>query len=296
MRQIRRPTIAPCRFTATVLAFASILGLSGAPALAQDKPELPRPSPLGRVEQRVGLTDFSVVYSSPGVKGRKIWGELVPYDELWRTGANMATKLEASRDFTFGGTAVPAGAYALYTIPGKKRWTVLLNSKATSPGTRGYDEKNNVASVTVKPESAPMRERMTFLFSNTTDDATRLDLEWEKRRVSIPITVDTAAQVRANIDEALGEAWRPHFASARWLLDNHGDLETALGYVNTSIEIKPTWWNHWVKAQILVKQGRPADAIASAEQATNLGQGDEIFDGFFKENVATAIADWKKKL
>ena len=208
----------------------------------------------------------------------------------------MATKLEASRDFTFGGTAVPAGAYALYTIPGKKHWTVLLNSKATSPGTRGYDEKHNVKSVTVKSESAPFRERMTFLFSNTTDDATRLDLEWEKRRVSIPITVDTAAQVHANIDEALGEAWRPHFASARWLLDNDGDLETALGYVDTSIEIKPTWWNPWVKAQILAKDGRPADAIASAEQATNLGQGDEIFDGFFKENVAKAIADWKKKL
>src|SRR6185436_3214410 len=103
-----------------------------------------------------------------------------------RTGANAATKLDASRDFTFGGTAVPAGTYALYTIPGKKSWTVILNSNWKTGGTNGYDEKNDVARVSVKPASAPERERLVFLFSDTANDSTRLDLEWEKLRVSVP--------------------------------------------------------------------------------------------------------------
>lgn len=281
------------RFVVRAAAIAGTLALSFA-AFAQSAPELPQLSPKARVEQRVGLTDFAVEYSSPGVKGRKIWGGLVPYDELWRTGANAATKLEASRDFTFGGKPVPAGTYALYTIPGKSSWTVLLNTNANAAGTRGYDEKNDVVRVTVKPETAPPCERMTFLFTNTTDDGSRLDLEWAKLRVSVPLTVDTRAEVRANIEKAIDEAWRPHFASARWLLDHGGDLDQALAYINTSISIKSTWWNNWVKAQVLAKQGKAADAVAAAEQAQALGKDDPVFEGFFKGQVAKAIAEWKK--
>ncbi len=262
---------------------------------AQAAPELPQPSPKARIEQRVGLTDFAVDYSSPGVKGRKIWGGLVPYDQLWRTGANAATTLKASRDFTFGGTAVPAGTYSVFTIPGKETWTVILNTNTKVAATQGYEQKDDVARVSVKPESAPLRERLAFQFSDTTDDTTRLDLDWEKLRVSVPITVGTAAQARANIDKALDDAWRPHFASARWLLDNNGDLTQALGYIDTSIAIKSTWWNNWVKAQILAKQGHTADAVAAAEQAQVLGSGDQVYEGFFKGEVAKAMAEWKKK-
>ena len=264
-------------------------------AAAQVAPELPQPSPKARVEQRVGLTDFAVDYSSPGVKARKIWGSLVPYDQLWRTGANAATTLKASRDFTFGGTAVPAGTYSVFTIPGKKTWTVILNTNLTVAATRGYDEKNDVARISVTPESAPFRERLAFQFSDTTDEATRLDIDWEKLRVSVPITVATTAQARANIDKALDDAWRPHFLSARWLLDSNGDLTQALGYIDTSIGIKSTWWNNWVKAQILAKQGHTAEAVAAAEQAQALGNGDPVYEGFFKDEMVKTIADWKKK-
>lgn len=279
-------------FTAT---FGMLLVLPMSRATAQAVPELPQPSPHAHVEQRVGLTDFAVDYSSPGVKGRKIWGGLVPFDQLWRTGANAATTLKASRDFTFGGTAVPAGTYAVFTVPGKKTWTVILNTNTKVAATIGYDQKDDVARVSVAPNSAPLRERLAFLFADTTDDSTRLDLEWEKLRVSVPVTVDTTTQARVNIDKALDDAWRPHFASARWLLDNNGDLAQALGYIDTSIGIKPTWWNNWVKAQILAKQGRTAEAVAAAEQAQVLGNGDQVFEGFFKGEVAKAIAEWKKK-
>lgn len=278
---------------ALVVAGLTAVALPAADA-QQGLPELPQLSPPARVDQRVGLTDFTVKYSSPAVKDRKVWGELVPYDQVWRTGANAATTLQASRDFRFGGTPVPAGTYALFTIPGKSRWTVILNSAATA-SVNDYDATKDVARITVKPGSAAYRERLTFLFADTTDDTTSLDLEWEKRRVSIPIAVDTATQAMANIDTTLNDSWRPHFASARYLLDNGGDLGRALTLIDTSIAIKATWWNHWVRAQILAKQGRTADALAAGAQAQQLGAGDRVYENFFKEQVATTLAGWRKK-
>ena len=260
----------------------------------QGPPDLPALSPAARVDQRVGLTDFSVKYSSPAVKDRKIWGALVPYDTLWRTGANAPTTLQASRDFRFGGQPVPAGTYALYTIPNKSKWTVILNSAATA-SLNDYDEKKDVVRIFVKPGSTSDRERLTFLFSDTTDDATNLDLEWENRKVSIPISVDTKTQAMANIDATLNDAWRPHYLSARYLLDNGGDLGRALALSDGSIAIKPTWSNTWVRAQVLAKQGRNADAIAEADRTQKLGAGDRVYENFFKEQVTTTVAGWKKK-
>lgn len=277
-----------------VLTAAAVLAIAPAAIAQQTPPELPQASPGASVTQQVGLTKFTVTYSSPAVKGRTIWGELVPYDELWRTGANLATQLEATRDFSFGGAKVPAGTYALYTIPGKTSWTVILNKNPNAGGTRGYDQKNDVARITVTPTQSPARERLTFLFADTTEDSSRLDLEWDTLRVSVPLKVETAQQAMTNIDKALADAWRPHFASARYLLDSGGDLKTALGYIDTSIAIKSTWWNNWVKAQILAKQGKKAEAVVAAEQAQKLGQGDEVYEGFFKEQVGKSIADWKK--
>jgi hypothetical protein len=276
------------------LSFATSL-LTAAPAvLAQQSPEIPQPSPHARVEQRVGLTDISVDYSSPGVKGRAIWGGVVAYDKPWRTGANAATKLTASRDFTFGGKHVPAGTYALYTIPGKASWTVALNSGLDAWGNEGFETKKDVARITLKPAAAPMRERMAFVFDNTTDNGTTLDLEWEKLRVAIPIAVDTKNEVMTSIHKAIDDAWRPHFAAARYLLDNGGDLKQAMQYIDQSIAIKPTWWNNWVRAQILHKKGKNPDAIASAEKAAQLGKGDRVFEGIYKADVTKATSEWKK--
>lgn len=278
-------------FRTAVRVIAISAALLGATASAQ---EVPAASPKARVEQQVGVTNFAVDYSSPAVKGRKIWGALVPYDQPWRTGANAMTKLTASRDFMFGDKKVPAGTYGLYTIPGKNSWTVALNSKSDSWGAPAPDPKNDVARITVKPQQSQMRERMTFIFSDTTDDASRLDLEWEKVRLPIPLKVDTKAHVMASIDQATSEAWRPHFTSARYLLENNGDLGKALQYADTSIAIKPTWWNNWIRAQILAKQGKKQDAVAAAQKAQELGKGDRVFDGFFKPQVEKAVAEWKK--
>jgi hypothetical protein len=263
------------------------------PAIAQQSLEVPAPSVKARVEQRVGITDFSVDYSSPAVRERKIWGGLVPYDKVWRTGANASTKLTASRDFTFGDTAVPKGTYSVFTLPGPSSWTVILNKKADASAGE-YDQKEDAARVTVTPATSDARERMTFLFSDTTDNATRLDLEWERLRVSVPIKVDTGAQVKAGIEKTLADSWRPHYQSGRYLIESGGDVDLALSYLDTSIGLKSTWTNNWWRAQALAKKGRTADAIAAGEKAVQLGKGDETFEQVFKADVEKTIDGWKK--
>jgi hypothetical protein len=256
--------------------------------------ELPQPSPHARVEQHVGLADLSIDYSSPAVKGRTIWGGLVPYDKPWRTGANAATKLTSSHEFNFGGKKIPAGSYALYTIPGKASWSVVLNSGLEAWGSDSYDTKKDIARVSAKPEATDNRERMTFSFDDTNDDGTQLVLNWEKVRVRVPITLDTKAQVKTNIDKSIADAWRPHYAAARYLLENNGDIDQALTYADQSIAIKSGWNNNWLRAQILNKKGRAADAAAAADKAAQLGKGDRIYEGYYRAEVTKAAADWKK--
>jgi hypothetical protein len=290
MRFMTRTTL-PFTF-ALCLAVLAVLG--GAQTVAaQAAPELPAPSPKARVEQRVGLTDFAVDYSSPGVKGRVVFGGLLPYDKPWRTGANAATTLKASRDFTFGDKKVTAGTYAIYMIPGKAAWTVALSSQLEAWGNDAFDATKDVARITVKPTPIKSRERLTFLFSATTDDSVRLELEWEKVRIAIPLAVDTKAQAQANIDKAVDDAWRPQFTAARYLLDSGGDLSKALSLVDASIAVKSTWWNNWVRAQVLAKKGQLPDATVAAEKAQQLGQGDRVFEGFYKADIAKSVASWK---
>ena len=260
------------------------------PAMAQL--ELPAPSPAAKLTQRVGLTDVTVDYSSPGVKGRTVWGELVPWGTIWRTGANAATKITFSKDVTVGDKPVPAGTYAIVTLPTQKGWTFIL-SKATDLWSAGkaYDPKDDVARVEAKTTAIPHRERMTFIVSDAADTGASLDLEWEKLRISVPIGTHTAKQALANIDKELGGAWRPHLAAARYMMDTAKDLPKALEYAEKSIAIQATWFNNWVKADILHRQGKKADARKFAQVAWDLGNKDPSF--FFKSDVEKALKDWK---
>jgi hypothetical protein len=175
---------------------ASVFSLMAAVAVAQ-APAGPKPSPSAKVSQDIGTTTITVEYSSPGVKKRKVFTELAPAGKMWRTGANSSTKLTANKDITVGGKPVPAGTYSLLTIPGKT-WTVILNKDTTIGGNMDkYKESEDVARFTVAPKSIPSRERLTFLFSDFTDTGGNLDLEWEKVRVSIPITVSSEASANA---------------------------------------------------------------------------------------------------
>ena len=270
---------------------AAVVLLSRA-AAAQPAIETPAPSPKARVEQRVGITDVSIDYSSPGVKARKIWGDLVPYDKVWRAGANAPTKLTVSRDFTFGGTAVKAGSYSVFMTPGKKTWTVALNTDLTATQD-SHDDKIDVARAQVTPAALPaVRERVIYLFSDTQDDRTNLDLEWERVRIRVPIAIDTKALAGAGIEKALAAAWQPHATAASYYF-NAGDLARALTLVDKSIAIESNWRNEWLRAQIQGKKGNKGEATASANRALALSKGDANFKQNDQPNNDKTHTGWK---
>jgi hypothetical protein len=266
------------------------------PRQARADLELPRPSPNAKVTQQVGLTDVTVEYSCPGVKARKIWDGLVPYGKMWRTGANTATKITFSKDVTFADKPVPAGSYALFTIPAKGAWTVILNKNPNQPGTATeYKPELDLVRVQLTPKAAPFRERLAFIFSDTTDDKASLDLEWEKLRLSIPLGVGTSQQALANINNTLDNTWRAYANAARYMLETKKDYDAGLKYVDQSLALKEDWFNLWWKASLLAAKGSYKDAVATGEKAEALGG--KAGPGFFLESdVKKGLADWRKKV
>lgn len=273
-------------------AFVGVV-LSTAPVHAQQL-ELPRPSPLAKVSQFVGLTEVSLEYSSPAVKGRKVFGGILPLGELWRTGANAATKITFSKDVQLADKPVPAGTYAIFSIPTKDSWTVILNKNPNQGGTGQYKQDLDLLRVQIKPQTIPARERMTFLFSNTTESTTSLDLEWETVRISLPIKANTETQVAANIKALEEGSWRPYNSAARYLLESKKDPEQAMKLVERSLSLREDWFNVWTKAQLLAQKGKTAEACPLAKKAKALGEpAGEGF--FFAEDVKKAITEWKCK-
>jgi hypothetical protein len=274
--------------------FASATLVSALAGAARADLELPRPSPFAKVVQTVGLTDITVDYSSPGVKGRKIWGVVVPYDQMWRAGANNATKLTFSRDVTFAGKPVPAGSYAFFVIPTKGAWTVILNKKAEQNGVgRDYKEADDLLRVQVTPKAAPFRERLAYLVTDFNDDKASLDLEWDKLRLAIPITVQTSAQALANINNAIDNTWRTYANAARYMLENKKDYDAGMKYIDQSLALKEDWFNVWIKAQLQAAKGDLKDARVTGEHAYDLGKKSPMF--FLEGEIKKTLDDWKKK-
>jgi len=268
--------------------------LFAVPAFAQEV-ELPSLSPHASVSQTVGLTVVSVDYSSPAVRGRSVWGTVVPYNAVWRAGANMATKLTTSKDITIGTTSIPAGSYAIFAIPQKTgNWTVIINKDASQGGTDKYSKDLDIVRLDVKPEAIALREHLTFSFPSFTNDQGVLALDWEKVRVSIPFKVGTDAQVTASIQKLTDDSWRPFNSAARYELDQKKDYEAGIKLVDLSIARKETWFNTWTKAQLLVAKGNYKEAYPLAQKAQQLGE--QKPDGFFySAEVKAAVRDWKAK-
>ena len=267
------------------------IGVGYASPAAAQQLELPRPSPLAKVSQVVGITEIAVEYSSPAVKGRKVWGGIIPLGELWRTGANSATKVTFSKDVVIADKPVPAGTYALFTIPAKDSWTVILNKNPNQGGTGQYKQDLDQLRFTVRPVPNPHRERLTFVFADTSEAGTTLDLEWEKLRLPIAIKANTDAQVASNIKGLEDNSWRPYNAAARYLLESKKDYDHALQLVERSLSLHEDWFNLWTKAQLLAAQSRTTEACPLAQKAKGLGDKTESF--FAADDVKKALADWK---
>ena len=254
--------------------------------------QLPAPSSKASVMQTVGLTDITIDYSSPGVKGRTIFGGLVPYDAIWRTGANSATKITFSKDVTISGTKVSKGSYSIFTIPGKAEWTIIINKNASASASE-YKQSEDAVRVPAKAEVSPMRERMAFQVVDFDDSKATVSLEWDKVRVGFTVECATDEQALENIKSSLGGTWRTYNSAARYMLEKN-DYEAALKYANQSIQLSEEWFNVWVKASILSKMSKNKAAYDLAAKAKMLG--DKNPDGFFfKDQVEEALAKWPKQ-
>lgn len=254
------------------------------PSVIGEFPPTPQPSPAASVSQTVGITDIRVAYSSPGVKGRKVFGELVPFGEPWRTGANAPTTIELSRDVTIGGQSVPAGRYSIFTVPNTDKWKVILNKDPEGKGVFEHDARFDVAVVEVAPEEVPARERLAFSFFNTTDSGTELALEWDNVRVRLPIDVNTDQHVAQVMNETFQYAWRPMFTAARHYASK-GDVERAVTLFEQSIAVQPTFWNHFFLATTLEKKGDAEGAKKHAALAIELGKDEPVFDRAFRQRA-----------
>ena len=239
---------------------AGALVLAAVPATAQLPPlELPDASPAATIEQRIGLTDVTIQYHRPAVNKRKVWGELVPYDQVWRAGANMNTTIEFSSPVTIGGKQVPAGKYGLHMLPGEKDWSVILSSMSDAWGSFSYDEKEDVVRFKVDPKPADFEERLEYRFENPTDASADVVMQWEKLAVSFPIQVDTKAVVMASLQKQLRGlprfGWQAWNQAAQWALQHDADLGQALKWADQSVTTQKTFANLRTKAAILEKQG-----------------------------------------
>ena len=269
-----------------LLAFA----LCALPAVAQDL-KLPRPSHGAKVSATVGITEVSVDYSAPAVKGRAIWGALLPHGKVWRAGANQTTKLTLSTDALVGGKPVAAGTYGVFVIPSPTAYTFILNKDAGA-SEQSYKDASDVLRVQVMPQAIPARERLSYEILDATDDGATLALEWEKVRLAVPLKVDTQALVLAQIKALKGEDFRPYNNGARWLFEHKLEPALSLELVGRSIALKEDWQNQWTRAEILFAKGDKAGARAAALKAEELGKKTPG-DFFYADRVAKALAEWK---
>jgi len=230
---------------------------------------MPAPSPSTTVKQDFALSNIELSYSRPSVKGRTIFGDLVPFGKIWRTGANSATTITFGEDVTIGNTLVKAGKYGLFTIPDKTQWTIIVSKQTDVTGPAAYKQDQDVVRVTAQTVDLPFSvENFTIMLGNITSNTCDLWLMWDKTIVALPIKVDVESKVMKQIDDAMNKDNRPYFASAMYYMENNKDLNKALDWFNKAAEQNPqAFWVLHQKANCLAKLGKKAEAIATAQKS-----------------------------
>ena len=252
----------------------------------------PSPSPSASFTQMVGLTKISVDYSRPGVKGREIFGKLIPYGKVWRTGANGSTKFEISTDIMVEGQKLGAGKYAIMSFPEVGEWTIAF-SKNLGVNEGNYKVEEDALRVKVKTQEHSMTESFTISTSDIKPDAATMNIYWEKVKVALNIGVETDKNVEAAVAKQQNDAAGALQSGADYLASKNP--EKAMELVNKSIALKETFRNSWVKSQLLDKMGKPAEALELAQKAQTLGATDGSYQ-FFKDAIEKGITDLKAKV
>ncbi|HEY1582581.1 MAG TPA: DUF2911 domain-containing protein [Chthoniobacterales bacterium] len=260
-----------------LVALTSSLVVSPRLIAAKKELEFPAPSQHATITQRVGLTDISIDYSRPDIRGREIFGGLVPYDQVWRTGANSPTKIKFSEAVKIEGQDLPAGEYAFYTIPGKDEWTIIFSKNTKLWGAYGYKPDADALRVKVKPASLQNSiETFTIGLDDLKDNGATISLEWDKTRVPVSLTTNTVEKVNGEIQDALQHpgSLKPtfYYQAGSFYYDHDKDLEQAAKWVDKAIEMQQParYFLYYKKAQIEAKLGHNDAAKAAAEKSIEL--------------------------
>jgi len=256
--------------------------------IAQAQLRIPQISQAAKISQNIGLSEISISYHRPGVKGREIWGGLLPYDAVWRAGANEPTLITFNDDVTIDGKKLGTGTYRLVVIPSKTGdWTLIFNSETKNWGTV-YDAKYDSLKIMVKPENGMNEEWMSFSFTDLTPSSARVVLAWEKIRLSFKVETNILAKLQSSVGN-----WQLLNSAARFAVDNKMYLEEGLAWADRSIALDKNARNLQTKAELLAQTGKVNDAIVTAEEAVKIAKAKDP-----KANTSgleKMIADWKTK-
>ena len=300
----------------SISVFAILFVLSCAVA-AVAQVTLPRPSQKASVMQRIGVTDVTITYSRPPVKGRQIWGDplpgqtakgeatldnqnerpkgapIAPWKHVWRTGANEATTFVVTDDVLINGQKLPAGNYSLHTIPDKDEWTIIFNNTANQWGSFDYDAAKDALRVKVKPQwLKENQEWLEYTFDPVSDDSAQVNIRWEKVNVPFTIKVDvpttTLTKLKAAVAGAKPDDWRTPLQAGNYLLNNQNpaDDEQGMAWLDQSIKVKETFQNLSAKANALYKAGKKQEAVALGDQAVQRGKTDKVDTSNFEKRLA----------
>lgn len=256
---------------------------------------LPQPSPWAQVGQKFGMAKATITYSRPSMKGRKIFGGLVPYNEIWRTGANACTTIELEGNVMINNQKVDAGTYSLFTIPGEKEWTIILNKNTGLWGAGGYKQEEDVMRFTVKPTACPSTESFTIGFSNIKEKSVTVQLYWETTMVGFDITNDFVEEGKKSIDDAIAAAENTmslYNDAAEFYLDNNLDAAKALEWAKASTAQKERYWNVYTLARAYAANNMKKEAVDTATKA--LALANEAKNNGFAQTISASLEDWKK--
>lgn len=234
----------------------------------------PQPSPTQTVKQNFALSSIELSYSRPAMRGRKIFGDLVPFGTVWRTGANNATVLTFGEEVIIGGTPIPAGKYGLLSIPEKKSWTLIITKQTDVTSPAAYKQDQDV--VRIKSSVTTLKnpvESFTIQFDNVKQNSCDLQIMWDKTMVTLPIKADIDAKIMANIEKEMKGANPPYFAAAMYYLENNKDLVQAAEWFGKAAEAQPdAFWVFHQQANCLAKLGKKKEARAAAEKSIELAK------------------------
>ena len=257
-----------------------ILMLAAVVSAQQTQLTTPQVSQKASVSQTIGLTDITINYHGPKVNGREIWGKLVPYNEVWRGGANENTTISFTDPVKIEGKDIPAGTYGLHFIPTENEWTVIFNKNSWSWGSFNYDQKDDQLRVTVKPVSADFQEWLSYSFDKPTENSVVVDLRWEKLKIPIQIELDVHELVlnhmKKELDNLQGFTWQAWNQIAAYALMNKVHLSDAMDWVDKSIKMNKNFSNQITKAGLLEAEGKTAEADELKQSAMKMATEAEI--------------------